>query len=211
MTAWNDYLVAAQRLDAVRREAASVVTAEAASVQATKEELATVRRRIDAQRTRLLDTAFRSGLVPPTLAATGPAHLDDDPTTTVATLDRACADLDAADALLAEADRPGIAAGLFGSRPPALRNLIVYGTFAIVVLLLQLILFVSLKDSAASIAATVAGAILPIIGFGLAWLGVGAMFREGGQVDRTPVLGAAVSAIPVVLLCAGFGVFALVR
>jgi hypothetical protein len=55
------------------------------------------------------------------------------------------------------------------------------------------------------------GAVLPFFGFGLAWLTVGLVFRTRGKVDRTVLLGAAISAVPVLLICAGFGAFALAR
>ena len=58
--AWAEYLRAAQRLDAVRREAAAAVTARAAAVQQARQELDRLRQRLALQRNRL--TAASVGL-----------------------------------------------------------------------------------------------------------------------------------------------------
>jgi hypothetical protein len=206
----------------------------------------------------------------------------------------ASAHLDAADAILSGLGRPGQA----GNRPPVRRNALVYGSFAVVVLAVQLTLFGTLKDTVASMVATAAGAVLPLVGFGLSWLLIGLLFggrglrtgvggpfagtsrgsraasgrirrlpgllrlagrrvlrgrsedgwseddrsgdgryaglghvphaspdepsldrsprvgtgdRGSGRVDRTPLLGAAISLAPVIVLCAGLGTAALLR
>src|SRR5204862_1480603 len=49
MSAWTDYLGAAQRLDIVRRDATTAVATQTAAVQAAQQELATVRQRLALQ------------------------------------------------------------------------------------------------------------------------------------------------------------------
>src|SRR5437868_8176608 len=73
MTAWDDYLAAAQRLDAVRRVAAAVVAEQTKSLQAAREELATGRTKLSRQRSRLLEAARQAGLPAPDLT---PARAD---------------------------------------------------------------------------------------------------------------------------------------
>ena len=51
MSAWDDYLDSARRLDTVRREAAAAEAAEAASVQAARQDLATAESALVAART----------------------------------------------------------------------------------------------------------------------------------------------------------------
>jgi hypothetical protein len=211
VTTWDDYLTAARRLDEVRRQAASVVAEQAASVQAARQELATVRHRIGLQRARLLDVARRAGIPTPALVPTGSAPEPTDPAATVAALRAARGDLDAADASIAQFDRPDLAGGPLADWPVPRRNAVVYGAFAVAVLIVQLILFFGVTGTATSVLATACSAVLPIFGYGLAWLTVGLVFRTRGRGDRTPVLGAAISAVPVLLLCAGIGAFALAR
>ena len=52
---WRDYVSAAQRLDAVRREAAKVVTDQTAAVKRVRTELTTVRRQVALQHKRIGD------------------------------------------------------------------------------------------------------------------------------------------------------------
>jgi hypothetical protein len=211
MTAWDDYLAAAQRLDAVRRAAAAAATGQANAVQAASQELATVRHRLALQSARLTDIVGRAGLAPPTLAPQDPAADPTDPAAATLALRAARADLDTADALLSEVDNPHLGHGPLAGWSPALRNLLVYGGAALVVLNIQVAMFLSVSDTAWSIAALLCGAALPIIGYAVSWLTIGRLYNGRGRADRTPVLGAAISALPVVLLCAGLSVSALLR
>jgi hypothetical protein len=219
MGAWEEYLEAAQRLDAVRREAATARATEAAAAQDVQRELGALRQRLGLQRGRLVDISRRAGI--PDLqfaaaqAATPTADLAGAPPAGagahVAAVRAARERIDAADALLSEVDGPSLAGGPLASWPPARRNAVVYGAFALLVLVLQVILFVAAPSGAASVLAIGCGAVLPIIGFGLAWVGVGLLFQGGERVDRTPWLGAAISAAPILLLCTGLVTAAVVH
>ena len=79
MTAWDDYLAAAQRLDAVRRDAAAATAARTAATQAAGQELATVRQRLALQAARLADLAARAGMAPPVLTPDSPMPEPPDP------------------------------------------------------------------------------------------------------------------------------------
>ncbi len=208
MTAWDDYLTAARRLDAVRRDAASAVVARTTAVQAASQELTTVRQRLVLQRARLADLAGRAGMPVPPLTPDAPVPDPPDPAATGALLRVAVGDLDSADATLSEVDTGTIARGPFPDLPQTTRNLVVYGACALVVLITQLILFFVASSPAASVGALVCGATLPALGYGVSWLSIGLLY---GKVNRTPVLGAAVSAAPVVLLCGGIAVSAFLR
>jgi hypothetical protein len=211
MAAWDAYLTAAQRLDAVRRDAAAVAASQANVVQAARQELATVRHRLALQSARLTDIVRRAGVTPPTLVPSHPADEPVDPAAATLALRAARADLDAADSLLSQVDSPHLGRGPLAGWSPALRNLLVYGGFALVVLNIQVALFLSVSGTAGSVAALLCGAVLPIVGYAASRLTIGLLYRGRGRVDHTPVLGAAISALPLVLLCAGLGGSALLR
>jgi hypothetical protein len=200
MSAWTDYLGAAQRLDVVRRDAAAAVAAQATAVQAAQQELAAVRQRLVLQRARLTDIASRAGVPVPPLAPDVPVTDPPDPATASAMLRGAVTDLDTADAALSEVDTGNVTRGPLPDLPQTTRNVLVYGSFALAVLISQLILYFVVSGPAASVAALACGATLPALGFAASWLSIGLLY---GKVDRTPVVGAAVSAAPVVLLCGG--------
>jgi hypothetical protein len=215
MAAWEEYLDAARRLDTVRQEASAARAVEAAAAQDVGRELAALRQRIGLQRMRLLDVARRAGMTDPEVTdprvamQAGTAQPPDAPaappasaSSHVAAVQAARERLDTADALLSEVDGPGMSAGPLGTWPPARRNAVVYGGFALLVLVVQVILFVAAPSGAASVLAVGCGAVLPVIGFGLAWLGVGIVF-SGERVDRTPLLGAVISAAPILVFCTG--------
>jgi hypothetical protein len=215
MSTWDEYLDAARRLDAVRQEAAEARATEAAAAQDVGRELTALRQRIGLQRMRLLDVARRAGVADPQLTdprvatQTGVAQPPVAPAVPpvsaashVAAVRAARERLDTADALLSEVDGPGLSAGPLGSWSPARRNAVVYGGFALLVLVVQVVLFVAAPNGAASVLAVGCGAVLPVIGFGLAWLGVGILFT-GERIDRTPLLGAVISAAPVLVFCTG--------
>ncbi|GIJ53860.1 hypothetical protein [Virgisporangium aurantiacum] len=61
---WRDYVGAAQRLDAVRRQAAKVVTEQTAAVKRVRAELATARRQIAIQQNRIGDMVSDGQPVP---------------------------------------------------------------------------------------------------------------------------------------------------
>ena len=223
MSAWDEYVDAARRLDAVRQEAAAARAVEAAAAQDVGRELSVLRQRIGLQRLRLLDVARRAGapdpqLVDPRVAmqadagqpSGAPAAPPASASSHIAAVHAARERLDTADALLSEVDGPGISAGPLGTWPPARRNAVVYGGFALLVLVVQVVLFVAAPNGAASVLAIGCGAILPVFGFGLAWVGIGILFR-GGRVDHTPWLGAVISAAPILVLCTGLVTAAALR
>ncbi|WBB97330.1 hypothetical protein O7543_17790 [Solwaraspora sp. WMMA2080] len=111
-----------------------------------------------------------------------------------AAIARAHAQVDAANGDLA------VAAGPSGGPPPWLRNLLVYGPFAVIVLMIQLAMFVVAGDQAPLGYALGCGLVLPLVAFGLGWLAVGFVFGGPRQrPDRTPLVGALVCAVPLVL------------
>jgi hypothetical protein len=208
MSAWDEYLAAAQRLDAVRRDAATAAAARTTAVQNAGQELAMVRQRLTLQRARLSDLATRAGMPAPLLTPDTPVPDPPDPVAASALLRAAVAELDTADAALSEVDTGKATRGPFPDLSQTTRNLLVYGAVALVVLITQLILFFVASGPAASVGALVCGAALPALGYGVSWASIGLLY---GKVDRSPVIGAGVSAAPVVLLCGGIAVTALLR
>jgi hypothetical protein len=208
MPAWDDYQAAAQRLDRVRRDAAAAVAEQTAAVQAARQELTVVRQRLALQRARLVDLATRAGITPPVLTPDPPLPDPPGPAAATAMLRQATADLVAADALVSEVDTGRVSRGPFPDWPQVLRNILVYGGVALLILLVQVIFYFRFSTPQTEAFALVCGATLPAVGYGIAWLTVGLLY---GKVDRTPVLGAAISAAPVVLLCLGVGASAALR
>lgn len=211
MTGWEDYLAAARRLDGVRRSAATVRAEQDEAMRAAREDLTGVRQRVTLQQARFAEIAGRHRVRLPSLS---PADSDvnaalvpgSGPTAVLAALHHARSTLDTADAELTLLDGPGAA-----ERSPAVRNLTVYGAFALLILVLQLILFVVTPEESLPLLAPICGLALPLLAFGLGWLAVGLVY-PATPVDRTPLVGAMVClVVPVLLTCAGFGVFALVH
>ena len=95
-----------------------------------------------------------------------------------------------------------------------MRNGLVYGGFAVSVLIIQVVLFV-VADEGSTLPMLAPVCLLGLPAF--AWLGgfltVGAAFRPpvGGKVNRTPRLGVAICLMPNVLLCAALGVLLVAR
>jgi hypothetical protein len=210
MTAWEEYVDAARRLDRVRRAAAATVAEETAAAQAAREELTGVRARLVAQRTRLTDTASGAGLRPPDTTAP-PTEIDSAgssvPAAALAALRRARTALDAADAeLTAAAEHRGLLSQVH-DWPAAVRNLLVYGPLALLVLLVEVVLFAAAASAERPFLAAACGLVLPVIGYAVGWLAVGLVYPAGptGRPDRTPIVGAVVCAAPLLLACIGFG------
>jgi hypothetical protein len=210
MAAWDEYLDAARRLDAIRREAATARAAEAIASADLRQEIGSLRQRIGLQRSRLLDIARRAGLPDPQVTdpqaaamAAAQAGTQGAIGAQVTAVRAARERLDTADALLSEVDGPTLGAGPLANWPPVRRNAVVYGAVAAVVLLIQVVLFVAAPGGAAAVLAIGCGAVLPIIGYAVAWLALGLLFRDNGRVERTPWLGAAISAAPILVLCTG--------
>ncbi|MFI7432694.1 hypothetical protein [Micromonospora haikouensis] len=173
--AWTEYVAAARQLDGVRRGAATAATEQARAVQAAREELTGVRERLAPQRSRLRELG-----VPPIVLAPSPPELSEaaremvgGPTAVSTALRAAREWADGADGLLAGRGRTGP-----GAWPPRLRNLLVYGPLALVVPLLQVLLYATTGPGPASVVALVCGLPMPAAAFVVGWIGVGRLFGE---------------------------------
>ncbi|MFC8846419.1 MULTISPECIES: hypothetical protein [unclassified Micromonospora] len=170
---WTEYVAAARQLDGVRRGAATAATEQARAVQAAREELTGVRQRLAPQRSRLRELG-----VPPIVLAPSPPELNEaaremagGPSAVLTALRAARDWADGADGLLAARARIGPAPW-----PPRLRNLLVYGPLALVVPLLQVLLYVTTGAGPASLVALVCGLPMPAAAFVAGWFGVGRLF-----------------------------------
>ncbi|MCO8274492.1 hypothetical protein M1L60_28230 [Actinoplanes sp. TRM 88003] len=199
---WADYLAAAQQLDAVRRAASAAATEHQAAVSAARQELSVVRARLAAQNTRLA----RDLSVPSLELTPSPADRDvaaqavaGGPSAALAALQQARRTAEAGDALLTESA---------SARPwrPWARNLLIYGPFAAVVLIVQIVLYLVAAPGSVPTYALLCGLSMPVLAFGLGWVTIG--FVYGGDpegVDRTPIVGAIACLTPVLLTCMGVG------
>jgi hypothetical protein len=209
MTPWDEYVAAAQRLDAVRRAAAAVVAEHTAAVQAVRDDLAGGRARLAIQHARLLDTARQAGARPPVLApqpgelAEARAALGGAPTPHAlrASLHAARVRFDTADAVLSGVAE--VAAGPARSAGP--RNALIYGGYAMLAAVLEIAAFLTVpEEGAAALLVVGCGLLLPVFVFALGWLTVGAFRPPPGatSASRTPGIGAAMSLLALVPLLA---------
>ncbi len=201
-SAWAEYVAAARALDGVRRAAATAAGEQARSVAAAREELTAVRERLAPQQSRLRDLGVPAmSLVPTPPEVTEAARsMAGGPSAVLAVL-RAAGDwADAADDTLSARGLPRLAR--WPARP---RNLLVYGPLALVVPLLQLLLYAVAGPGPVTVLALLVGLPLPAVAFMLGWLAVGRVFRPRptDRVDRTPRFGALVCLVPAVLTAAG--------
>ncbi|HEX6970449.1 MAG TPA: hypothetical protein VF174_16775 [Micromonosporaceae bacterium] len=208
--AWEEYLAAARRLDAARRDAAEAAGEHARLVQAAREEATRLRARLAPQQARLRDLGVAATELQPSDEELRAAaqRVTGEPAEVLAVLHQARAMADSADAsLTAHTDH------LAAPDRAWLRNLLVYGPYALVVLVVQSALY--LLADAVSLPALLCGLTMPAIAFGLGWLTIGLLFSDrpavvGGRVDRTPLLGAAVCIVaPILLSCVGAVAFRL--
>jgi hypothetical protein len=212
---WSDYLAAAQRLDAVRRGAATAAAEQERTLRAAHEEVGRVRARLAPQRARLRELGVPDDrLVPePAEVAEAAQAIGREPAAVLAALRQARGTADAADAaLLGHGGLLGRGGPVALGTPAWLRNLLVYGPFAVTVFLVQLALYVVADGASLPAYAALCGLAMPAAAFGLGWVVVGLVFAPGprGRPERTPLLGAAVCFAPVALTCVGVGVLALV-
>ncbi|OJF13899.1 hypothetical protein [Couchioplanes caeruleus] len=205
---WDDYLAAAQRLDAVRRAASAAAGEQAATAQAAQQELTAVRARLAPQRARLVqDLGVPEARLIPQPAEQAPAAqaVAGGPTAVLAALRQARATADAADAGM-------LGPGPAGPLRPWARNLLVYGPFAAAVLIVQIVLYLVAPSGSLPTYALLCGLSLPLLAYGLGWLTIGFVYGGGPQkVDRTPVVGAVTCLTPVLLTCMGVGLLAFIR
>ncbi|MEU8299209.1 hypothetical protein AB0C04_18240 [Micromonospora sp. NPDC048909] len=202
LDAWHDYLAAARQLDGVRRGAADAAGEQARSVQAAREELTEVRARLAAQQTRLRERGVPAiSLVPSPPELTESARsMAGGPATVLAALRTARGRADAADAALVA--RHPLRPASWSARP---RNLLVYGPLALLVPLIQVVVYVATGAGPASVAALIFGLPMPAVAFVAGWVGIGRLFRPGPneRLDRTSRFGALVCLVPAVLVTAG--------
>lgn len=201
---WDEYLAAARELDAVRRAASSMVGEHTATLTAARQELSSVRARLAPQRARLVRDygVPESDLNPqPEDQAAAMERVAGGPAAVLASLREARVTADAA-------DHAFIGPAPLGPSRPWVRNLLIYGPFAAVVLLVQIALF--LVGGSAPNYVLICGLSMPLLAFGLGWATIGFVYGgEGVKVDRTPVLGLITCLTPVLLTCAGTGLQAL--
>jgi hypothetical protein len=210
--AWQEYLAAARRLDAVRRGAVAAAGEQAESVQTAREELTGVRARLVPQQSRLrgLGVSEMELLPSPPEVAMAVRAMAGGPAAALAALRQARGTADAADARVVQAagGRPlARAAGW----PPWQRNLLVYVPFALAALVGQLALS-ALAGAGSPLVLLLFAALLPAAAFGVGWLTVGLVFwpGPGRRVDRTALLGGLVCLVPALLGCALAAVLAIV-
>ncbi|BCB85659.1 hypothetical protein [Phytohabitans suffuscus] len=208
--AWNEYVTAAQRLDAVRRGVAAVAGEQTQAARAAHEELAAVRARLAPQRAKLLAQGVPDAALQPSPAEVAGAAqaMAPGPQAVLAALRHARATANAAD----ETELGRRPVGPRGDTPAWLRNLIVYGPFAVVVLIVQVALYLT-ADTDLVLFAVLCGLTMPAAAFGLGWLTIGMAFvpPPGEKIDRTPIFGVAVCFAPIVATCMGVGLLNLVR
>jgi hypothetical protein len=179
--AWQDYLAAAQRLDAVRR------APDDSAVDAARRELTFVRQRLD----RLASvgvpvTPGPADLYQAAQSTSGPAH----------GLDAIRAALASARSALSTAERltPQLATPV---GPTVLRNGFVYGGSALVAVVAEAAVFTGALALDAPVPAIPGVLVMPLIAYILGWLTTGVFDRPGRPV-RTPMLGAVICALALV-------------
>lgn len=209
---WLSYLAAAQGLDAVRRTAASDVAAQTQAVEAARAELIGVQARLAPQLSRLTDLGVPAAELTPAPAevSAAAAAVAGGPVPVIAALRQARATADAADAALVAAAPSGFRA----TWTPWLRNLLVYGPYALVVLLVQIALYLVAAPDSLPVLALACGLTMPLAAFGLGWLTIGFVFPpgpSGARADRTPFVGAVVCFAPIVVTCMGVGLLSLLN
>ncbi|MEU4420033.1 hypothetical protein AB0F81_05370 [Actinoplanes sp. NPDC024001] len=193
---WAEYLAAAQQLDAQRRAASSAAGEHAATVTAARQELSAVRARLAPQRARLVRDfgVPELELTPqPADQAAAMERVAGGPAAVLTALRDARATADAA-------DNAFVGPAPLGPNRPWLRNLLIYGPFAAVVLLVQIVLF--LVAGSPPDYALLCGLSMPLLAFGMGWATIGFVYGdEGRKVDRTPLVGVIVCLVPVLLTC----------
>jgi hypothetical protein len=137
MSAWEEYLAAAQRLDAVRRSAATAAGEQAEAVQDAREELTAVRARLVPQQARLRAMGVPAPELVPAPAEVAEAGLAmaAGPAAVLAGLRQARGTADVADVMVTATRLPASASGPTGRRS-WVHALVVYGPFALAVLVL---------------------------------------------------------------------------
>lgn len=196
---WADYLAAAQHLDLLRRS-----LGEAGADPATDTlpaELVRLRGRVAAQRQELLaQGATEVSLTPSSVELQEAAtEVGTEPTQALLAVRRAESALTSAGQLIPANPTPTPAS----SRRPWARNLLVYGPFALVTVLVELVLYAA-SGPPLSRFAVGWGLGMPLLAYGLGWLVIGLVFpaAASGRVNRSAGIGAVVCATPLLFLLA---------
>jgi hypothetical protein len=206
---WADYLTAAQQLDAVRRAARTASIEQSATVQAAQQELISLRARLAAQRTGLVQELGvpETDLMPqPADRMVATQAVSGGPGAVLVGLRHARVTADAAETGVLGGGLPRAAVW----RPWA-RNLLVYGPFAAAVLIVQIVLYLVAPSGSLPTYTLLCGLSMPVLAFGLGWATIGFVYGGGTEkVDRTPIIGVIACLTPVLLTCMGVGLLALV-
>lgn len=208
----------AQAAQAHRLVAALVVAAARAGAE--PDSLPALRQRLLLQQARFAEVAGAAGVPVPPLAPTpaeiagaGAALGDLSPAAVADACATAASTLDLADRILAE---PGSVrfAGPPPPPPPSPvvtataswpRNALIYGAYAAVVLVMQLIIFMGVADEVDGVWwAPLCGLVFPLI----AWV---AGYLTVGRAPRSPRLGALICFAPNLIFCCGVGFIAWLR
>jgi hypothetical protein len=189
--AWQEYLDAARRLDAVRREAAVASATEQQALRAAREELPAVKARLALQQQRLTEFALRAGapldLAPAAAAVQAAEHaVAGGPAVVLAALRQARSTVDVADATLAQSP----------ARSPISirRNLTIYGAMSLAAVVIHVAFIMLVDDRTKPLYAGCTAFLLTLVSFGIGWIITGMLSRS-----RTPVLGVLVCALPLAL------------
>ncbi|WFE26244.1 hypothetical protein O7623_23290 [Solwaraspora sp. WMMD791] len=203
---WAEYAATVRRLARLRQ--APAVPSPGATPGAPGA-AAAIADRLTAQRHQLIGLGVPPGALDPAaeeVAAARAALESGGAPARQATVARTVAAMDGAAAALAGPAPTG------GSSPVWLRNLLVYGPFAMIVVVIQIALFAAAGDQAPLRYVLGCGVLMPAVAFGLGWLAVGFVYAgPGRQVDRTPLVGLAVCAAPLLLALVLAAVVALLR
>jgi hypothetical protein len=210
---WAEYQAAARQLEAARRAATKVVAEQSNQLIRARTELASLQTRLSLQRNRLHQAALSIGSGLPELEATvrpnDPAtnlphqRAPQSPIEAFTAITRARASADTVDAILTTVEQ-STTGGEPAGPPLARRNAYVYGGFALVFAIVQIPFVVAVLSESFAGTFALCGLVMPFISFGLAWATIGMLYpRQGAVVDRTPILGAVISAaaaVPLFLL-----------
>jgi hypothetical protein len=191
---WNDYLSAAHRLDAVRREAAQSAASEAEAVVTARGEIPGVQARLAIQAGRLLESALQAGVSPPALVP-GPVEqhaaeqaVEGGPHVVLTALRQARSEVDVADSALARLDEP--------EAGQLLRNLPFYGAAGGVATLIQVLFALLAEPGTREPYALACGLVMA----GMLWAIAAVLISiVHPRRPRTVRAGAVVTAAPVLL------------
>jgi hypothetical protein len=207
VSAFDDYLAQLRRLDEARRTADEAAARTATAAESLGQRTTRLAERAAAQRTAVDDLARAARVAPPQRAASAPP-LSADPTADIATAE---ADLLTAATELEEAR-------FLAHRAPWLprwradeRNGLIYGLFALVCVVVQLLVLRNLRADDTLGAILLAAVLIgcPLGAFGLGWLTIGVAARpkigdEEKRLERNFRLGLVVCGSTLIVACLGF-------